>query len=596
MPRTSRPLQIHPIVLRRAEVVRVVDITPNMRRITLWGEDLSAGKMGPGFERPPFRSHGFDDHVKLVIPPADGALPHIGTQEEKRFAWNPEVLGRTRDYTVRSWDREANSFDIDVVRHDGGLASAWAFGVQQGEEVHFAGPKSCALRNDEAEWHLLAGDETALPAIGRWLEEAPQGTRGHVIVQIPTEEDRQDIATAADVEIDWLVRGDVPAGTGTGLFDAVRRVAVPKDRRVYAWVGGEAMSIAPIRRYLRNDLGLPKEDVEVVGYWRRPKAEEAAERVPRDDAESLMPASETEGEQSPAELLHEVHEMTELMPPIVTRVAVTLGIGPLIASGVSTRDGLGRETGVAPHLLAHLLDAMTALGLVERDGDHYRNTPRGGVLMEESFETLSLDDPANREALALVDLLDVLRSGRPTSRSGTSSWRGRRANDDALDAAYQSRAEDELQYVVGPLARLSPVAGARTLAVFGDAAPFVASHVADGRTVRLPGATETVWAPHDCAILVGALEGRSDEEALDVLRAAFAAGPALVLAERTSDKVATDDHVAEYALTSLVLTGMVQRTSDRIGELLRAAGASKVETTSLGWGFGPFGTVTVAHV
>ncbi|WDZ89494.1 siderophore-interacting protein [Nocardiopsis sp. HUAS JQ3] len=591
MPRTSRPLRIHPIVLRRAEVARVVDVTPNMRRITLTGDDLTAGRMGGGFERPAFRSDGFDDHVKLVIPPTDGPLPHVGTQEEKRFAWNPEVLALTRDYTVRSYDPEANTFDIDVVRHDHGLAAAWAFRARPGDRIHFAGPKSCALRNDEAEWHLLAGDETALPAIGRWLEEAPEGTRGHVIVEVPTEADRQDIPTAADVSVEWLVRGGLPAGTGTRLFDAVRRVAVP-DQRVYAWVGGEAMTIAPIRRYLRGDLGLPKEDVEVVGYWRRPRSTD--DSAQRDDAERLVPADT--GGTTPAELLHEVHEMTELAPPIITRVAVTLGIGPLIAYGVSTRDGIARETGVEPTRLAPLLDAMSALGLVERDGDRYRNTARGGVLMEESaVEGLSLDNPANREALGLIDLLDVLRSGRPSPRLGASSWRERRAADGVLDGVHHDRAADDLQYVLEPLARTAPVAGARTLAVFGDAAPFVASHLARGRTVQLPGDADPAWPAHDCAVLVGALEGRSDEEALPLLRAAFAAGPALVLAERTSDKAAADDHAAEHALTSLAVTGSVLRTRERIDGLLRAAGASRVEATTLGWGFGPFGTVTVAH-
>ncbi|MCK9870145.1 hypothetical protein MRI28_10915 [Nocardiopsis dassonvillei] len=68
-----------------------------------------------------------------------------------------------------------------------------------------------------------------------------------------------------------------------------------------------------------------------------------------------------------------------------------------------------------------------------------------------------------------------------------------------------------------------------------------------------------------------------------------------MLAERTSDKAATDDHAAEHALTSLAVTGSVLRSRERIGGLLRAAGASRVEATTLGWGFGPFGTVTVAH-
>lgn len=595
MPRTSRPLQIQPIVLRRVEVARVVDISPNMRRVTLTGDELTAGRMGAGFERPAFRSEGFDDHVKLVVPPIEGELPHIGTQEEKRFAWNPEAFPHTRDYTVRSWDPQANTFDVDFVRHDHGVAAAWAFHVQPGDPIHFAGPKSCALRNDDAEWHLLVGDETALPAIGRWLEEAPAGTRGHVIVEIPTEADRQDIPTKADVTIDWLVRADMPAGASTQLFDTVRQVSIP-DTRVYAWVGGEAMTIAPIRRHLRNDRGLPKEDVEVVGYWRRPKVATVEEAAARDNAERLAPAPADNDELSSAELLHEVHEMTELGPPVITRVAVTLGIAPLLAQGTTTAADLGRETGVEPALLAPLLDAMAALGLVERENGHYRNTARGGVLMEDGqIDALSLDNPANREELALIDLLDVLRSGRPSARPGAAPWRERRAVDDALEAAYQDRAADQLHFVLEPLTGLAPVTAARTLAVFGDAAPIVAGRVARGRTVHLPGTDDAVWPEHDCAILVAALEGRSDEEALTLLRAALSAGSSLVLAERTADKAATDDHVAEHALTSLALTGSVLRTRAQVHDLLRAAGATTTESTIVGWGFGPFGTVTVAH-
>ncbi|MBE3000805.1 siderophore-interacting protein [Nocardiopsis sp. HNM0947] len=595
MPRTSRPLQIHPIVLRRAEVLRVADISPNMRRITLTGDDLTVGEMGEGFHRPAFRSDGFDDHVKLVVPPADGALPRIGTQEEQRFAWNPEALAQTRDYTVRAWDPEANTFDVDFVRHSHGLAAAWAFRAEPGDAIHFAGPKSCALRNDAAEWHLLAGDETALPAIGRWLEEAPEGTRGHVIVEVPTEEDRQEIATAADVRIDWLVRGDTPAGTSTLLSDAVRQLSLP-DVRVYAWVGGEAMTIAPIRRYLRKELELPKEDVEVVGYWRRPKAAGAQQSAQRDNAESLTPAHSAEGEETSAEVLHDVHEMTELGPPMVTRAAATLGIAPTVAQGTTTLEGIARETGVEPALLRPLLDAMCALGLLERDGDHHRNTARSGVLMEDSvLDKLSLDNPANREALALADLVDVLRSGAPSARVGTIPWHGRRETDRPLDSALQDRAADQLQFVVGPLSRTAPVSGARTLAVAGDAAPFVASHIAQGRTVHLPGTAEPEWPANDCTVLVSALEGRTDEEAAGLLRSALAASPAVVLAERACDKAPSDDHAAEYALTSLTITGSPLRTRDRIGELLRSAGATKVETTTLGWGFGPFGTVTVAH-
>ncbi|MEU3949754.1 siderophore-interacting protein [Streptomyces sp. NPDC029526] len=595
MPRSSRPLEIHPIVLRRATVADIVDVTPNMRRITLTGEELAEGVMGEGYHRPAFRSDGFDDHVKLVVPPADGALPRIGTQEETRFAWNPEVLGNTRDYTVRSWDPAANSFTVDLVRHDHGLAASWAFSARPGDTIHFAGPKSCARINPDADWHLLAGDETALPAIARWLEEAPAGTRGHVVVEVPTEADRQQIATRADVTVEWLVRDGEPAGTGTRLFDAVRRVDLPEGR-VHAWVAGEAMTIAPIRRHLRNEVRLPREDVEVTGYWRRPRTAPAQPPAPRDNAESLTPAAADDAEDTSAALLHHIHEMTELAPPVITRVAVTLGINPAVAYGVTTLDGLAADTGVPAARLAPLLDGMTALGLLERDGDRYRNTPLGAVLCEDaSQEDLSLDNPANREALAFVDLLDVLRAGGPAPRLGTLPWRARRAADPALDAAHHDRTAEQLTYVLGLLPDLPAVRDARTLAVSGDAAAQVAERIARGRTVHLPGTDAAEWPAHDCAILVSALEGRDDDACRALLRHALDAGRTLVLFERTGDHAADDDHAAEDVLTALAVTGLPLRTSDRITGLLREAGARTVERTLLGWGFGHFGTVTVAH-
>src|SRR5690625_2790052 len=612
MPRTSRPLQVFPIVLRRVEVTRVVEVTPNMLRLTLSGEELRAGVTESGWPRAPFRSHGFDDHVNLGIPPRDGAQPHMGTQEEHRFAWNPDVVGSTRDYTVRSWDPENDAFDIDVVRHDHGLAADWAARARPGDTLHVAGPKSCALVNHEADWHLLVGDETALPAIGRWLEEAPAGTRGQAIIEVPVAEDRQEIATAADVEIDWRVRGDVAAGQSRQLLDAVRALDLPPGRG-YVWCAGEAMTIAPIRHHLRRDLGLPKEDVEVVGYWRLPGEAPAAgasttdartgstitdpeprSQAGQDSAERLMPAAPEPG--SPLALLHEVHEMTELAPPVVTRVAVTLGIGVLVGSGVTTLEGLSRETAVASDRLGVLLDAMMALGLVESDADgRYANTALGGVLMEDSaVEDLSLDNPANRDALALVDLLDVLRSGRPTSSNGHQGWRARRATDRGLDEAHHDRSAEALQFVLDPLSRLEPVAGAAKLAVVGDAAATMAEHLGRGRAVQPPD-DDTPWPAHDCAILVGALEGRTDAEAIELIRSALAAGPILVLIERTADQAAEDDHTAEAALTSLVLTGSPLRTSGDIDALLRGAGASSTDRTTLGWGFGPLGSATIAH-
>src|SRR5699024_7084348 len=95
-----------------------------------------------------------------------------------RFQWNREALNRARDYTVRSVDAESRSFTVDVVRHETGLASDWAFGVAIGDRISFAGPKTCAGLAEGIDFHLLVADETALPAVGGWRKRrrAPAAT------------------------------------------------------------------------------------------------------------------------------------------------------------------------------------------------------------------------------------------------------------------------------------------------------------------------------------------------------------------------------------------------------------------------------------
>lgn len=587
MPRTSRTLNVHPIVLRRAEVLAITEVTPNMRRLTIGGAELAAGTMGEGLDRPPFVSDGFDDHVKLVVPPPDSHLPHIGTQAEQRFQWNPEVLQYTRDYTVRRWDRQANVFDIDVARHDRGLAADWAFRAQPGDPISFAGPKSCALTNTDVDWHLLLGDETALPAIGRWLEEAAEGTRAQVLIEVPTAADRQDIPTHARTDITWLVRDQVPAGHSSQLLEALRALELPEGRG-YLWCAGEALTLPPIRRYLRHDLGLPKEDVEVVGYWRRPTVT-TPQAPASQDPTTQAPAAQD----SSTEVLVEMHEMTELLPPVITRVAATLGIGTHVAAGLTSTVALAAGTGVEKHRLEPLLQGMQALGLLTYTDGAWANTPLGAVLTEaDQVEHLTLDNPVNRQALALIDLLDVLRTGVPSTR-GT--------HQPGLSAAYADREADQLYYVLEPLGRMPEVASADRLTVAGRSADLVAAQIGavaarPERTLQVitdPGAAG--FGSHDCGILLSTLQGRTERESLRILREALAAGPRVIVVEQVADQAARDDHAAENALTTLAVTAEPALTSSQIERLLVTAGASAVEVRQLGWGFGSYGTVVLAH-
>ncbi|WP_203590027.1 siderophore-interacting protein [Streptomyces sp. SID13031] len=117
MPKTSRRLTVHPLTLREVEVVRVMDLTPGMRRVTLSGEQLREFTSANGFPQPAFDSPGFDDDIRLVFRYPGHAEPVLPVQPEKGvdLPRNPRPLSKV--YTVRRWDPEAGELDVDFVRH-----------------------------------------------------------------------------------------------------------------------------------------------------------------------------------------------------------------------------------------------------------------------------------------------------------------------------------------------------------------------------------------------------------------------------------------------------------------------------------------------
>lgn len=117
--------------------------------------------------------------------------------------------------------------------------------------------------------YLLAGDITALPAIARWLEMMPAAAAGWVFVEITDPSQEIELTVPEGVEVRWLHRGDVPAGHSDLLEQAVRTVTVPEGERLYAWISGEATSLKPIRRFVRDELGLSSGDYLITGYWKR---------------------------------------------------------------------------------------------------------------------------------------------------------------------------------------------------------------------------------------------------------------------------------------------------------------------------------------
>jgi NADPH-dependent ferric siderophore reductase len=263
-PSTTTPTLVrervrHELAARHLTVARVADLTPSLRRVTLTG-DLAG-----------FTSDGAGDHVKAFFPdPATGELhaPRMTPQGIER----PEGVDLiSRDYTPRAW-REGE-LDLDFVLHDdGGPAVAWAASARPGDKLVVAGPRGSRLAPEGVDWWLLGGDETALPALARWLEVLPAGVPVHVLIEVSGPDDEaylDDVegARADGRQVTWLHRRGAAPGTTTLLADAVRALEVPTGVG-FTWFGGEAGSLRAVRRHLRNERGLAAEQVDVSGYWK----------------------------------------------------------------------------------------------------------------------------------------------------------------------------------------------------------------------------------------------------------------------------------------------------------------------------------------
>jgi NADPH-dependent ferric siderophore reductase len=252
-------------------VVRAERLGPTMARITFGGDRLGE-----------FASGGRDQRIKLFFPHPHQDAPVVPAAAGDDWfpAWramDPEVRGIMRTYTVRAHRGEAGELDVDFALHgDTGPATRWAGRAAPGDRVTAFGPVVADNGGIDfrpppgADWMLIAGDETALPAIAGILAWLPPGTPAKVWIEVPHADDLQDLPTAANAEITWLVRnGTRPAS----VLDAVR------DARFfggnpYGWIAGEAGAVRTLRRHLVGDRGFYRRAVKFTGYWRRGATEE----------------------------------------------------------------------------------------------------------------------------------------------------------------------------------------------------------------------------------------------------------------------------------------------------------------------------------
>ncbi|MGW2626517.1 siderophore-interacting protein [Micromonospora taraxaci] len=249
---TERPRNV-----TTARVLRTERPTPHLIRLVLGGDELTGLPVGE-----------FTDHyIKVVFPQSGVTYPQPLDLAAIRRDLPREQWPRQRAYTVRRWDPLAQELTVDVVYHgDEGLAGPWAAALRPGDPVHFVGPGGAYAPSPDADWHLLIGDESALPAIAAALERLPLGALAHVFVEIADPEDEQKLLSPGAVELTWLHRGERPVGEA--LVEAVRALEFPAGQ-VHAFVHGEAAFVRHLRRLLRGERGVPLDRLSISGYWRR---------------------------------------------------------------------------------------------------------------------------------------------------------------------------------------------------------------------------------------------------------------------------------------------------------------------------------------
>ncbi|GED11022.1 siderophore-interacting protein [Cellulosimicrobium cellulans] len=265
--KTVKPADAHVVTL---SVVGSKRVSPHVVRVTLGGDDMEL-----------FTPMGFDQWFRLFLARDDQDSLRLPTRTSGM--WYVQYLATpkarrpwVRNYTVRAARPDLREIDVDFVVHgDAGPASSFALSAQPGDRVGLLDQGVGYNPRVPHDWTLVVTDETGLPAVAGICESLPDDARGLAIVEIPEAADAQDFRVPAGVELRWVVReGAAPAGTdahellpGALALEAVRSADLSSGP-VYAYAVGESALATGVRRHLVNDRGVPKANIDFVGYWR----------------------------------------------------------------------------------------------------------------------------------------------------------------------------------------------------------------------------------------------------------------------------------------------------------------------------------------
>ncbi|MBD5787428.1 siderophore-interacting protein [Cellulosimicrobium terreum] len=594
---THHRLRTHPLVLRHVEVARVVDVTPRMRRLTLVGPELAAFEHD-GLPMPAFAAPGFDDHVKLVFAADDDVASVLPVQRAHGIDWPVAANRQGRDYTPRRFDPVSGELDLDVVLHGDGPAAAWAASARPGSDVWFVGPKASTVWPDDVAWALLAGDETALPAIGRFLDERPVDVPVQVVVHVADDAARQDLALRDGDTVRWVV---APEGDRGALDDAVRALEWWPGT-AYAWAAAESRALLPVRRYLGRERGLARSHVDVTGYWHLEPvgAEPARVGAPgQDDARTGAASTQPAGAPSP-------------VPWLATRAALQLGLLDALGAGPRDVADLATALRVPGGAVEALAGVLADVAVLTADGPVLALGAAGEDLLDDEHQR---DEYVGHEAdlvLALAGLAPGLRAGVPAWRHERGATLRTEVEHDAARATELVEHGDVLAFVLTGLAswpvwagatkvavggpgavvvaeRLGEVAGVETVTIVEEPVPLAALRdaVAGAQVAAPRGAATwdlaTAWPGVDVALSALGAAHRTDTELVALLTTLRTVAPRAVLVEDFAPD-GLSPRAAEHALLSLAATGAPPRTPADVARLAEQAGWRVARHEALGWG------------
>ena len=241
--------------LSHTKVMAKKRLSKNMMRITLEGEGLA------------HFPDGFDGgYVKIMIPRYQGDTV-------------------TRSFTIRSFDPINKQLTLDMVSHgDTSPAAHWMNHVSVGDRVSIKGPGACKRLNLKADWFLLAGDMTALPAISVNLELLPDNAKGFAVLEIMSEEDRIELNAPKGMQLIWVIN-PTPTKTNSSLSDAVMAVPWMKNQ-ASIWVAGEFNTSRVLRQHLLHEHQVDRNFIYISCYWKIGDTNEGLKAAKKNDPEA----------------------------------------------------------------------------------------------------------------------------------------------------------------------------------------------------------------------------------------------------------------------------------------------------------------------